>query len=260
MLFPHDESINRLALQHNHRLDHCEEVGMPSHRASLGPSACAPFAFIQCFDETALTPSSTCPRLSQSPELVCFHSETTSSPLEMARIVPVIDQLTRQTGAEKIISLYWHCSPAIFGKVHTTTFLSCEHVATTESTSLGIGDHATSRTQSVCRAGKINSGTHCPSPVHLQILIKLSQPPEARRLSAMALALSGPCVETAGAHETALQPVLWALNLVTSHSLPRRKVPGFGSRNRAGGESYDSSREVTSKRQYAYSFVGRATC
>jgi len=124
MLFPHDESINRLALQHNHRLDHCEEVGMPSHRASLGPSACAPFAFIQCFDETALTPSSTCPRLSQSPELVCFHSETTSSPLEMARIVPVIDQLTRQTGAEKIISLYWHCSPAIFGKVHTTTFLS----------------------------------------------------------------------------------------------------------------------------------------
>lgn len=124
MLFPHDESINRLALQHNHRLDHCEEVGMPSHRASLGPSACAPFAFIQCFDETALTPSSTCPRLSQSPELVCFHSETTSSPLEMARIVPVIDQLTRQTGAEKMISLYWHCSPAIFGKVHTTTFLS----------------------------------------------------------------------------------------------------------------------------------------
>eukprot|EP00962_Isochrysis_galbana_P021933 scaffold6497_cov159-Isochrysis_galbana.AAC.1 len=96
--------------------------------------------------------------------------------------------------------------------------------------------------------------------MHLQILIKLSQPPEARRLSAMALALSGPCVETAGAHETALQPVLWALNLVTSHSLPRRKVPGFGSRNRAGGESYDSSREVTSKRQYAYSFVGRATC
>jgi len=64
-----------------------------------------------------------------------------------------------------------------------------------------------------------------------------------------------PLIGAAGAHETALQPVLWALNLATSHALPVGRALPSGGAGQAAVVVVLTRGHVTSGRQHADGLV-----
>ena len=80
------------------------------------------------------------------------------SPPETARIEPVTDHETDQIAAGCSMTLTFHWPPP---SDQMTTFRSCAHEAMTAPPETpGVADHATSRTQSVCTAGRTALSTH----------------------------------------------------------------------------------------------------
>jgi hypothetical protein len=164
----------------------------PPQKTSLFP-LCGLFVFLFfflffslfCSDFHCACCSSNVDNMAHAPSASSFHSVTLLSPPLTAKIPPVSDQLTRHTTSVNLGSTRGcHVSPSA-RCVHTTTTPSCAQLASVRSLPTR-GAQATSRTQSECSARSCSRCHWFVAVSNFQILIKLSQPPDAMRCTASA--------------------------------------------------------------------------
>mmetsp|Transcript_132 Transcript_132/g.479 ORF Transcript_132/g.479 Transcript_132/m.479 type:complete len:208 (-) Transcript_132:518-1141(-) len=143
------------------------------------------------------------------PSTSSFHSVTALLASEMARMFPMVDQLTRHTGTPKSFKTTGSQEPPGFS-VHTMALPSWPALAIVFIGRPRLGAHATSLTQSLCIAREDPSWTQRPDCwLNVQIFTLLSQPHDTSRITGS----DGPWADTrepggtAGAHDTDVTPM-----------------------------------------------------
>lgn len=146
---------------------------------------------------------------SHSPRRFSFHKLTLLSPPLTAKTFPLKLQLTLHRTTSKFKTLLFHCPGCAGSEVQMRTVLSCDAEAIYDFCKT-VGDHATSRTQSVC---PVNGSCSCLYDwlawSKAQILNTLSLPPvtNLRIPPTPAPLLTRLPGVVEGAHETELTPM-----------------------------------------------------